>query len=484
MATSREQLADPRALLDACPVALVGLNERAEITFVSHSAEALLGRAAAEAVGSPLPDLTPDQHDDLRLACGRARDSAAPVDWTGPRPASRGGLVRWRIAPVAGPAGADGYLLAAEAAPGGDWPWQTLVEHFPDFLLLVTRDTTVRYINRTTPPVRPDEVVGRRAVDYVLPEYRAQVLDYHARAWDTGEGIEFEVPLRTRGQTIWFYARVAPVRHDGRTEFLMTVARDITGRRALQERLQEARRMESLGILAGGIAHDFNNLLTGIIGHAALARQGAPPEAPLHTHLQEVEKLCLRAADRCRQMLAYAGKARLNLGPLDLNEFLDESGPLLRLSVPRHIAIDYRPATGPTLVHADTVSVWQALQHLVVNAAEAIGDAEGTITIATGPAVLNQAFLERHAPGRGLPEGEYVRLEVHDNGGGMTAEVCARIFEPFFTTKVAGRGLGLSAVQGTIHAHHGLIAVESTPGAGTVATIYFPRAGAGAEPPG
>jgi PAS domain S-box-containing protein len=365
-----------------------------------------------------------------------------------------------------------------------DWPWQALVEHHPDIVLLAARDTTIRYINRVPPPARPEDVVGRRGIDYIVPEFREMALAQFARSWDTGATVEFEVPARgrDRDRTIWHYTRLTAIQRDGRTEYLMAVARDITERRRaeeerrlLEQSLQDARRLESLGILAGGVAHDFNNLLTGIIGFAALARQESVADSPVNGHLQEVEKLCFRAGDLCRQMLAYAGRARLVLGNLDLTRLLEESQTLLRLSVPRNVTLEFHAGADLPPVQADPLPVWQALQNLVVNSAEAIGDAAGVVRISTGLAPLDPMFLRRHAAGRELTAGDYVYLEVRDNGCGMTDEVRSRIFEPFFTTKFTGRGLGLSAVQGTIHGHRGLITVNTAPGEGTMVRLLFPR---------
>jgi PAS domain S-box-containing protein len=372
-------------------------------------------------------------------------------------------------------------IVAPSDAPT-TWPWQTLVEHHPDFLMLTDRDTTILFINRVEPGPAVQDVIGKRGIDYLPAEHRAAVLEHCARAWDTGNVVEFEVPAMTAGRLVWYYARMAPVRRADRTECLMTVVRDITDRRradeerlALQQSLQEARRLESLGLLAGGVAHDFNNLLTGILGHAALARQTAPEGLPLHEHLREVEKLCQRAADLCRQMLAFAGKARLVLGPLDLNGLIEESQALLRLSIPRHLTLEVRPCESLPPIRADAVPVWQALLNLVVNAAEAIGGDSGTITVATGAVHLDDAFLRTNAAGRNLPAGAYVFVEVRDTGAGMTDEVRARMFEPFFSTKFTGRGLGLPAVQGTVHGHRGIITVQTAPGRGTAVRLLFPR---------
>ena len=237
----------------------------------------------------------------------------------------------------------------------------------------------------------------------------------------------------------------------------------------------DAPRQDSLGTLAGGIAHDFNNLLTGMLGHAALARQHAQAGTPLHAHLEEVEKLCLRAADLCRQMLAYAGRTHLVFSPLDLNRLLQDSLRILRLSLPRHVALEFLPRSTLPEIHADAVPVWQAILSLVVNAGEACGAKGGQVAIMTGTAILDEAFLKVHAPLRAVAAGEFVYVEVRDSGCGMTEDIRARMFEPFFSTKSTGRGMGLSAVQGTVHGHGGVITVSTAPGHGTTVRSLFPQ---------
>jgi PAS domain S-box-containing protein len=378
------------------------------------------------------------------------------------------------------PAGPERLFEAGGSAP--DWPWRALVEHNPDFVMLMTQDSTIRYINRVQPPLRPADVLGKRGVDFILPTYRQRIVDHLARAWETGATIEFEVPARSPSRTLWYYARITPLRTQGRTEVLMAVARDVTERRrgeqeclALQERLLEARRLESLGVLAGGVAHDFNNLLTGILGHASLARQDLAENSPAQTHLHEVEQLCLRAAGLCRQMLTYAGKTALALAPLDLNRLLGDSQALLSLSVPRHVTFELELAPALPEIRADAVAICQALLSLVVNAAEAIADTPGVVTLASGVVTLDDAFLRTHAAGRNLTATDYVFVEVRDTGCGMSEAVRRRIFEPFFSTKFTGRGLGLPAVQGCMQSHDGVVTVQSTPGQGTSVRLHFPR---------
>ncbi len=261
----------------------------------------------------------------------------------------------------------------------------------------------------------------------------------------------------------------------------VTTVRDITERRRaedehrrLEAQMQQAQKLESLGILAGGIAHDFNNLLTAILGHANLALMDLGPESLARDSLVAIEKASGRAAELCRQMLAYAGKGRFTLEPIDLSRVLGELTHLFQVSISKKVVLRRQLSEGLPAIQADTAQLRQVAMNLVINAAEAIGDAEGTITISTGAVLCG----EDHSHGGGLIEpprpGLYVYLEVADTGCGMDEEMRARIFDPFFTTKFAGRGLGLAAVLGIVRSHRGTLNVESEKGRGTTFRVLFP----------
>jgi CheY-like chemotaxis protein len=254
--------------------------------------------------------------------------------------------------------------------------------------------------------------------------------------------------------------------------------------------MQEAQRLESLGLLAGGIAHDFNNILTGVLGHAELAALDAPPESALHHALRQIVTGAQHAAGLTRQMLAYAGKGQFVLQPVSLTAIVREIAELLQVSLGRNTTLCYRLADPLPLIEADIAQIQQVIMNLLTNAAEALGDGVGSITVKTAATTLtgeNLARLPDHAAQR---PSQYVMLEVSDTGCGIAPEVLHRIFEPFYTTKFTGRGLGLAAVQGIVRSHEGLLDVVSQPGAGTSVRVWLPvserpaRSPAGAfEPP-
>jgi PAS domain S-box-containing protein len=250
----------------------------------------------------------------------------------------------------------------------------------------------------------------------------------------------------------------------------------MTERERMETRLQETQKLESLGVLAGGIAHDFNNLLTSILGNASLARLDLPPQSPAEQPLEQIERTSLRAADLCKQMLAYAGKGRFVVQPLEVSQLVQDTAHLLQVSISKKAVLKFDLAPGLPPVMADASQLRQIVMNLVINASEAIGDRSGIIALHTGLVRADRAYLADIQLAGNLPEGDYVFLEVSDTGCGMTPELKARIFEPFFTTKFTGRGLGLAAVLGIVRGHRGALKVYSEPGKGSTFKLLLPMA--------
>jgi PAS domain S-box-containing protein len=223
--------------------------------------------------------------------------------------------------------------------------------------------------------------------------------------------------------------------------------------RQMQAQVQHVQKLESLGILAGGIAHDFNNLLMAVLGNADLAMRSLSRVSPAQSHLREIESASRRAAELCRQLLAYSGKGRFVVEPLDLNEVVREMTRMLEVSISKSAVLKYNLAHNLPAVESDVTQVRQVLMNLITNASEAIGDRSGIISISTGARRCDRACLAGAYIAESLTEGPFVYVEVADTGCGMTPEVKSRIFDPFFTTKFTGRGLGMAAVLGIVRGH-------------------------------
>ncbi len=249
-------------------------------------------------------------------------------------------------------------------------------------------------------------------------------------------------------------------------------------RKQLEAQIQHAQKLESLGVLAGGIAHDFNNLLVSILGNADLALLDIPRESPARRRLEDLRDTAIRASELSNQMLAYSGKGHFMVHALSLNRLVDEMGHLLRVSIPKNVVLKYDYHSQLPAVEVDATQIRQVVMNLITNAAEAVGQRSGVVTISTGVTEVDQNYLKGTYVDDDLEPGYYAYLEVSDTGQGMDAETRARIFDPFFTTKFAGRGLGLSAVLGIVRGHRGAIKVYSEPNRGTSFKVLLPcRAG-------
>ena len=252
-------------------------------------------------------------------------------------------------------------------------------------------------------------------------------------------------------------------------------------RQLMEQQMQHVQKLESLGLLAGGIAHDFNNLLTAMLGHLNIAQVRLNPESPAVPALGNLERIIHRTADLTRQMLAYSGKGRFVVQLHDLNKVIQEMVHLLEVSISKKVALRLALAESAAPIKADAAQIQQVLMNLVTNAADAIGDRDGTIRICTALVDLDRAYLDQVFHGQELQPGTYTSLEVQDTGCGMNPETLSRIFDPFFTTKPTGHGLGLSATLGILRGHHAGLKIYSEPGRGSTFKVLFPSADAAPE---
>jgi nitrogen-specific signal transduction histidine kinase len=273
---------------------------------------------------------------------------------------------------------------------------------------------------------------------------------------------------------------VSPIRDSsGAIVGVSGITRDVTARVELEEQIRQSQKLESLGVLAGGVAHDFNNLLVSIMGNASLAMERVPATHPVRALLTEVVNAGERASNLTRQLLAYAGRGRFVVTQVHLSDLVRESADLLHASIPRSVELHLDLAPDLPAVDADVTQMRQILMNLVINAAESIGDRAGWVKVGTGTELVNVPKAGAIVAPSEIRPGQYVWLEVRDNGSGMDEGIRARIFDPFFSTKFTGRGLGLAAVSGIVRAHGGILDVESSPGQGTAFKLWLPAASAG-----
>jgi len=241
----------------------------------------------------------------------------------------------------------------------------------------------------------------------------------------------------------------------------------------LGERIRDVQKVESLGALAGGVAHDFNNLLTAIVGHADLALDTGPGEPTVHQHLEDILAVSEDARGLCMQMLAYSGRGRFHVRPIDLGHEIRETTRLLDVCREKAARLVIEAPTNLPWIEADGVQIRQVILN-VVNASEALDGRPGTIRISLSKTDLDESNLdEAHCANNAQP-GPYLSMTVSDDGRGMDAETRAKVFDPFFSTKATGRGLGLATVLGIVRGHRGCVFVETEPGRGTAFRILLP----------
>ncbi len=370
--------------------------------------------------------------------------------------------------------------------------YRTLAERASDGIVLVF-DGRLQYGNGYIHQVLgfdPSETAGRSFVDFVAPSEREKLLDWHIRRLG-GEDLPqiYETVLLDReGREIPFELNATLITEKGVTGILAILRNSSERRRIEEERrllerqIQHTQKLESLGVLAGGIAHDFNNLLMGILGNAGLALMELPQDSPVRRTIERLETAALRAAELTNQLLAYSGRGKFLVEPVILNGLIEEMVNLLQAAVPKNVVLRLDLSHELPDIEGDATQLRQVVMNLIINAAEAIGERSGVITITTGTTVLDRSYLSGTYMDEDLPEGVYVYLEVSDTGCGMDDRTRARIFDPFFTTKFTGRGLGLAAVIGIVRGHHGTMKVYSEPSRGSSFKVLIPALGEAAAP--
>jgi PAS domain S-box-containing protein len=326
-----------------------------------------------------------------------------------------------------------------------------------------------------------EEVIGRNFSEFLLPEWQDHFKTQFPRFKTLGEvmGVEFEMVKKT-GETV-LVSFTGKVGHDAQAHFQQThcIFQDITAQRRaqsemvkLEERLQQAQKMEAIGTLAGGIAHDFNNILFPLVGFAEMLRDDLPPGSPLQDNVNEILHAAFRSRELVQQILAFSRKAERKDKPIRLQSIVKEAIKLLRATIPTTIEIKQQIDGECPLVMADPTHIHQIVMNLATNAFHAMEEKGGVLGI-----MLEAVALEPDPAASGrLPAGRYVHLCVADTGMGMTREILSRVFDPYFTTKSDGKGtgLGLSVVHGIVASYQGDVRIYSEPGQGTEVHVFLP----------
>jgi PAS domain S-box-containing protein len=280
--------------------------------------------------------------------------------------------------------------------------------------------------------------------------------------------------VRKDGTRVWTETRASFLREpDGGMAGIIGVTRDISRRRQAETRLQQAQKLEAIGSLAGGIAHDFNNILSSIIGYAQLAMDRVPKDSPVQADLAQVYRAGERAKDLVMQILSFSRQQEQNAVPIQIRPIIKEVLKFLKSTLPASIGIRQALVNGEEKILADPTKIHQVLMNLCTNAAHAMDNTGGTLTVGLDTVTLDPDDVAGHPD---LKPGRFLKLTVTDTGHGIDPDILPKIFDPYFTTKEKdkGTGLGLATVHGIVRSYGGVVTVYSEPGLGATFHVYFP----------
>ncbi len=358
--------------------------------------------------------------------------------------------------------------MVSQALAESEARYRKLVELSPDSVY-IHRDS--RFVFMNTPGAellgarRPEDLYGRNVLDFVHPDYRSKV----AQRINYAEGRRKNPPvemilLRSDGSQVPVEMVSVYFSYQNR-DSVLAVARDISERKRMQEELVKAQRLESLGVLAGGIAHDFNNILTGILGNISLMRHTLDPAAPMADRLKSCEQAAIRASELTQQLLTFARGGAPVKKLMDPSTMIRESAAFLLHG--SQIGCIIKLSEDLWHIRADAGQISQVLHNILFNAMQAMPDG-GKVFISASNRQLQRpnAF--------NLPVGEYLQIDIEDQGCGIPPENLPKIFDPYFSTKSEGNGLGLASVYSVIKRHGGAVDVNSTVGVGTRFSLFLP----------
>ncbi len=364
---------------------------------------------------------------------------------------------------------------AEKAIQESEEKYRLLVENAGDAIMVI-QDEVVRFSNPKARGIlvySEPELGNMKFVDFVHPEDRAwavRIYNDTLRGEKHSGTYTFRV-ISKSGQELWMEINSILLEWEGRPATL-NFFRDISEKKKLMEQLQQAYKMEAIGTLAGGIAHDFNNVLSSVIGYTELALYDAAEGTLQHENLREVLIAGNRAKNLVQQILTFSRQAEQEKRPVQVKAVVNEALKMLRASIPSTIEIEQKIYSN-ALVLGDSTQIHQVLMNLCTNAAHAMEDKGGVLTVSLSDIELDPVFVSNHP---GLKAGRYINLEVTDTGDGIPPALQKKIFDPFFTTKGPGEGtgMGLSVVHGIVNNYGGAIYVYSEPGHGSTFRIFIP----------
>ena len=365
--------------------------------------------------------------------------------------------------------------------------WLGLLKGLPDHIVLLDRDLNICYVNRPSPGLTEEQLIGTPLYTLVEPERQDEVKKILKGVLDSGKEATYETVYKTEDITIYYESRVVAREEEGEIVGLLLDARDITELKEtrmaltmgemenskLQKQLIHSQKMESMGRLTGGIAHDFNNILASVVGYLELAILLAKQSGDNKqlSYLEEALSSSDRATKLVQQMLAFARGSSTEPTLQNLSELINDTVMMLRPVLTANIEIATNLNSDVESLKVDVGQINQVLMNLCINARDAM-DGKGNIEIGLD---IQKAQGQCDACHEDI-DGEWVHLSVKDNGPGIGPEIFKNMFEPFFTSKDIGKGsgMGLSVVHGIVHDHSGHIQVDTSEGKGTTFHILLP----------
>jgi len=374
--------------------------------------------------------------------------------------------------------------LAEEALRASEVKYRELSDSLPEAVFEADGEGRFTFLNRTGLDKLgysgADLEKGLNLFALLIPEDRDRARESLSRERRGQAQEDGEYTLLCRdGRPLPVLIQAAPVLREGRLLGLRGIAQDLTEQRRIESerkfmeaRLRQAQKMEAIGTLAGGIAHDFNNILAAIIGYAELTLADIPPWARHRNNIEQVIRAGERASDLVKQILSFSRQTEHERRPIEIRPVVKETLKLLRASLPSTIEIRNQVSARQSPVLADPTQIHQVLMNLCTNAAQAMKDRDGLLTVSLDEVDLGPEA----AAGPELKPGRYLKLTVSDTGPGIDPAIIERIFEPYFTTKKPGEGtgMGLAVVHGIVKSHGGAISVESRPGQGAAFSVFLP----------
>ncbi|MBZ0266218.1 response regulator [bacterium] len=330
----------------------------------------------------------------------------------------------------------------------------------------------------------PEELIGKSAYEFVHPDDLSRVHESHKTFFEDSTSSTIEYRYRKKdGKYIWLESSGHVKTKEGSTHPASIVAssRDISDRKNmlheqsfLEQKIVEAQKLESIGVLAAGLAHDFNNWLMTIVGNVDLSLAKLGDDHPVATNLLRIRETTKKLANLTSQLMIFSGKAEIHPHTLDIHSVIDDMKELIKLTISENITIEYNIKKELPKIQADQTHLQMIIMSLLSNANEAMSGMDGTIKVEAGIRSLGEEDLTSLHITSNCKPGDYLYISINDRGVGISDEILPKIFQPFFTSNFLGRGLGLSAVHGIVKQYKGAIQVETEVGKGSTFSVYLP----------